>query len=135
AAPRHGAAIGTLPNIERRLQSNIDFADWTGVKGWIWDPQEPEKRVTLEFLDGDTALATVVASEYRPDLEEAGIGDGRYGFSIAFGETLLPYARHVLHLRSAGSEVEVPTFPIVLTREQVGLDPSVMRFILSNVMA
>jgi GT2 family glycosyltransferase/glycosyltransferase involved in cell wall biosynthesis len=135
AMPRRRGAIGALPNIQPGLQSNIDFADWTGVKGWIWDPQEPEKRITLEFLDGDTALATVVASEYRPDLEEAGIGDGRHGFSIAFGETLLPYARHVLHLRSAGSAVEVPTFPIVLTREQVGLDPSVMQFILSNVKA
>ena len=31
-------------------------------------------------------------------------------------------------------EVELPSFPLVLTREQAGLDPSV-RFILGNVMA
>ncbi len=77
----------------------------------------------------------MVASEYRPDLEEAGIGDGRHGFSIPFTETLLPYARHVLHLRPAGSEAEIPPFPLTLTREQVGLDWSVMQFILGNVMA
>ena len=124
-----------VPDIAPALQSNIDFADWTGIRGWIWDPQRPRKRIELELSDGDTALATVSASEYRADLEEAGIGDGRHGFSIPFNETLLPYARHVLHLRPAGSEVEVPTFPLVLTREQIGLDPSMMRFIHSNVMA
>lgn len=135
AMPRLVSEIRAAPGIETALQSNIDFADWTGIKGWIWDPQEPQKRIALELLDGDTLLATVSANEYRPDLEQAGIGDGRHGFSIPFSETLLPYARHVLHLRPVGSKIEMPPFPLVLTREQSGLDPSVMRFILSNVMA
>jgi GT2 family glycosyltransferase/glycosyltransferase involved in cell wall biosynthesis len=135
AAPWLVSEIAAVPDSETSQQSNIDFADWTGIKGWIWDRQEPQKRLVLELLDGGTALATVLANEYRPDLEQAGIGDGRHGFSIPFSETLLPYARHVLHLRPVGSKVEMPSFPLVLTREQAGLDPSVMRFILGNVMA
>ncbi len=117
------------------LQSNIDFADWTGIRGWVWDPDEPEKRITLELLDGDSPLTTVLANQYRPDLEQAGIGDGRCGFSIGFSETLLPHARHVLHLRPVGSALELSPFPVELIREQAGLDPSVMRFLLNNVLA
>src|SRR5438132_7589764 len=118
--------------VEGSLRSNIDYADWSGIKGWIWDSTEPEKAVALELLDGDSVLATVVASEHRPDLIDAGIGDGRHGFTIGFTETLLPFARHVLHLRPVGSTAELPSFPMVLTRDQVGFDPSVMRFLLGN---
>lgn len=134
AKPRLAGEIRSVPGGDTALQSHIDFADWTGIRGWIWDPLQLQKRVALELLDGDTLLATVLASEYREDLEEAGIGDGRHGFSISFSETLLPYARHVLHLRLVGSKVEMAPFPLVLTREEAGLDQTV-RFILGNVMA
>ncbi|HVB18614.1 MAG TPA: hypothetical protein VNF04_18960, partial [Stellaceae bacterium] len=150
---RHGAAIavapdrhngpsgaaaapedGTVVEMPDGLQGTIDAADWTGIRGWIWDPRQPQRRIALELLDGDTPLATVVASDYRKDLEQAGIGDGRHGFAFSFSETLLPYARHVLHLRPVGSPVEVPSFPRVLTRERAGLDPTV-QFILGNIVA
>ncbi|MBV9826235.1 MAG: glycosyltransferase [Alphaproteobacteria bacterium] len=127
--------VRTLPTPEATLESNIDFADWNGVRGWVWDPRQPDKRIALELRDGDALLAAVTADEYRPDLELAGVGDGRHGFSIQFSETLLPYARHVLHLRPIGSLLDVPTFPLVLTRDQAGFDTSVMRFVLSNIMA
>ena len=134
AADPAGGDMGGMLAIATAVQSNIDSADWSGVKGWIWDPQQPQRRIDLELLDGDTVLATVSASEYREDLEQAGIGDGRHGFSFSFSETLLPYARHVLHLRQVGSTSELPSFPRVLTREEVGLDPTV-QFILGNVVA
>ncbi|HEX3862610.1 MAG TPA: glycosyltransferase [Stellaceae bacterium] len=143
AAPRRDA-VRSVPRLitrepahhfESPLRSNIDFADWTGIRGWVWDPESPDRRVELELLDGDNYLATIVASDFREDLEQAKIGDGRHGFVLAFSETLLPFARHELHLRSVGSKFEIPTFPLILTREQTGFDPSVMRFILSNVLA
>ncbi len=122
-------------DVESVFASHIDFADWTGIRGWIWDPQRPEKRIVLELADGDAVLATVLASEYRSDLEEAGIGDGRHGFSVPFAETLLPNARHVLHLRPVGSKVEVASFPLVLAREHAGIDVSALNFMHSNVAA
>ena len=121
--------------VEGMIRAHIDYADWTGVKGWVWDPEMPEKRILLEVLDDDNRLATVVASEFRADLAEAGVGDGRHGFSIPLSETLLPFARHILHLRPVGSTFELPSFPLVLTREQVGFDTSVLRFLHGNVMA
>lgn len=115
------------------LQSNIDSAGWTGITGWVWNPGNPGERIVLELSDGDSVLATVLATEYREDLEAAGIGDGRHGFSMTFTETLLPQARHVLHLRPVGSEADLPSFPLVLTRDTAGLDTTV-QFILGNLM-
>src|SRR5439155_21713886 len=80
-------------------------------------------------------LASVVAGEYRPDLIDAGIGDGRHGFMIGFTETLLPLARHVLHLRPVGSTAELPSFPLMLKRDHVGFDATTMRFLVGNVTA
>jgi len=121
--------------IEGRLRGNLDYADWSGIKGWAWDPTEPEKPIALELLDGDNLLATVLASEYRADLLDAGIGDGRHGLTIGFSETLLPLARHTLHLRPVGAKTELPSFPLELARDHIGFDASAMRFLLGNVAA
>jgi hypothetical protein len=138
AARAAGAEDGSEPvgtAIDGTVRGNLDYADWSGIKGWIWDPAEPAKRIALELLDGDNLLATVSASEYRPDLADVGIGDGRHGFTIGFSETLLPFARHTLHLRPVGSTAELPSFPLELMRDHIGFDASAMRFLLGNVAA
>jgi hypothetical protein len=96
------------------LHGYIDEASWTGIKGWVWDPQLPTERIRLELMDGETRLATALASENRPGLILSGIGDGRHGFSIALEAGVLQEGRHVLRLRSAGTGAEVPGSPIVL---------------------
>ncbi len=139
--PSGSPAVGRPPESlillvpESSLHSSVDVADAAGIRGWVWDPEKPDEHVALELFDGDVLLATIVANEFRPDLQQAGIGDGRHGFSVGFSESLLPQARHTIHLRPVGSKIELPTFPLVLTREQAGLDASVMRFLLSNVIA
>ena len=117
-----------------RLQSHIESADRTGVKGWIWNPREPEQRTELGLWVDDSLLTTVLADQYRPDLERSGFGDGRYGFSISFSEALLPYARHVLHLRPMGATADLPGFPLAVTRHDAGFDPTV-RLLLDNIRA
>ena len=127
--PGHGGALSDA------LESFLDYADWTGIRGWIWDPERPQERIRLRLLDGETVLATITADAYRPDLERAGIGDGRHGFSIPLSETVLPHARHILHLRTADDDSELPSFPLVLMRDHLGMDPSVARFLFNSVAA
>jgi len=93
-----------------------------------------ELKQAEEEIGKTEAQYRIQEQQSETDLVKAGIGDGCYGFSIAFSETLLPYARHVLHLRPAGSAVDLPSFPLVLTRDKTGLDPTV-RFVLGNVIA
>jgi hypothetical protein len=107
-------AAGPQPATPHPLHGYIDEASWTGIKGWVWDPQLPTERIRLELIEGGTRLATALASENRPGLILSGIGDGRHGFSIALESGMLQEGRHVLRLRSADTGAEVPGSPIVL---------------------
>ena len=105
---------GRAPAAPHPLHGYIDEASWTGIKGWVWDPQLPTERIRLELMDGETRLATALASENRPGLILSGIGDGRHGFSIGLKAGMLAEGRHVLRLRSADTGAELPGSPIVL---------------------
>ncbi len=57
------------------------------VTGWAWLPAEPARRLRLSIqLDagsGNVLRLDTLADRYRGDLQSAGKGDGRYGFSMA----------------------------------------------------
>jgi glycosyltransferase involved in cell wall biosynthesis len=98
----------------RTLEGQIDTVDWAAVNGWVWDPKTPGERIRLELVDGETPLATAIASAHRSELVKRGIGDGGYGFSIQFPNEIQAEGRHTLHLRCADSGAPVPGSPIVL---------------------
>lgn len=50
------------------------------VLGWAWLAMAPEVRLTIELLINGTPAGRVTADTHRQDVEEAGNGDGRYGF-------------------------------------------------------
>lgn len=66
------------------IRGNVDVVQDRTVFGWIFDPARPGHRLTVQVVSrGDGAvLAEGFASLLRPDLEEAGIGDGRHAFQI-----------------------------------------------------
>ncbi|HET9019653.1 MAG TPA: hypothetical protein VFN46_08705, partial [Acetobacteraceae bacterium] len=69
------------------LTGSIDRISRDGwVSGWCWYPDRPDEHVALSILIDDVAVGQVVADTFRADLQQAGIGDGRHGFSYA-----LPY--------------------------------------------
>jgi glycosyltransferase involved in cell wall biosynthesis len=96
------------------LRGWIDTATSATIRGWAWNPKTPEKRIRLELVEGETQLATVVASIHRPDLVKAGIGDGQHAFIIELKPGLLAEGKHVLHLRCIDTSVAVPGSPIVV---------------------
>jgi hypothetical protein len=106
--------VEVQPGAQRALQGKIDKATRTTIEGWVWDPETPEERVRLELVEGETTLATAVASNHRLDIVKHGIGDGRHGFSINLRDGLLLEDCHVLHLRCADTGAVVPGSPIIL---------------------
>ena len=69
------------------LTGSLDRISRDGwVSGWCWYPDWPDRHVELSVLIDEVAVGSVVADAFRPDLQQAGIGDGRHGFSFA-----LPY--------------------------------------------
>jgi glycosyltransferase involved in cell wall biosynthesis len=64
-----------------------DIIDAT-VRGWVWQPSEPEVLVDVSvFVDGKF-LARATADDLREDLRAAQIGNGAYGFSISLPQQL-----------------------------------------------
>jgi hypothetical protein len=66
----------------------VDVIDTGRVSGWIWDKSQPERRLTVSISVAGRTVGTTEASLLRPDLAEAGIGDGRHAFHFAFESTL-----------------------------------------------
>ncbi len=117
------AKAGLPPRRGRRaLQGDIDGATWPVIQGWVWDPESPEERIRLELVEGETTLATAIASNGRSDIVERGIGDGHYGFSINLGDRLLSKDRHVLHLRCAETGAVLPGSPIIIEPRKPEMD-------------
>lgn len=68
------------------------------VVGWIAVSDDPSRHCVVALKEGGRVLARGVASRFRPDLLEAGIGDGCYAFSIDMPLSLLDGAEHLLEI-------------------------------------
>jgi len=73
-----------------RLTGNVEQASRDGwVSGWAWYPDDPARRVSLDILVDGLLVGSARAAIFRPDLQAAGIGDGRYGFNFALPWSVL----------------------------------------------
>src|SRR4051794_20531040 len=58
---------------------NFEAIDCNGMVGWVWDPTQPDVAISIEILDGTTVIGTAKADEFRQDLLNAKIGNGKHG--------------------------------------------------------
>ena len=72
------------------------FDDLRGrfVFGWVWSPEEPGRPVTVTVLIDGQPVGHMLATSYRPDVEEAGIADGCKGFDVMVPLDFLDGAEH-----------------------------------------
>ena len=83
-ADEPGASHAELPTLSGHLD-RVSRDGW--VSGWCWYPDKPGAHVELVVLVDEERVGTLRADAFRPDLQQAGIGDGTHGFSFP-----LPYA-------------------------------------------
>lgn len=70
-----------IDSARRAFEGTVDLVWQWKLHGWCWDTKA-EYTVDLDiFLDGAKA-ATVKADVFRADLKDAGVGDGRHGFTV-----------------------------------------------------
>src|SRR5258708_21855400 len=81
------------------LKGNIDIASTREISGWAQDESQPKTPVSLVITENGEFVGRVLANGYRPDLEEAGIGNGRYAFEFESPSVLAPYISHVIRVR------------------------------------
>ena len=93
------------------LAGFFEIANGKNLIGWVWDSANPGQRLEVGIFDGETLIATVVADQFRPDLETGRVGDGRYGFRVPTPPPLLDGNTHVIHARTIGAGYELKQSP------------------------
>jgi hypothetical protein len=79
-------------------RGKVELATRTLVSGWAYSGADAGPQALAILLDG-AVIGQVVADRYRPDLEAAGIGDGRHGFSFALPKGLPHDVGHRIEVR------------------------------------
>ena len=79
--------FGTEGAHARRLRGNVELVDGRVIRGWLCNLDKPAQRMSIQAVaPNGVVIAEVVADCWREELEEVGIGDGRYGFDITIDD-------------------------------------------------
>ncbi len=62
------------------LQGLLERVTDGWVYGWAWDRSQPNATLDLDIHIDGRLVTTLAADSYRPDLQEAGIGNGKHAF-------------------------------------------------------
>ncbi len=100
-----------------KLLGCVDFTRRDLIRGWAYDEAARGEPVRLRIYNNDVVIGEVVADGFRPDLETAGIGNGKCGFELAVQGGLSPQVRHVIHVRRASDGRDLPNTPWILKAE------------------
>jgi hypothetical protein len=102
----------------------LDVASCSTIGGWAWNSSNPNTPVYINILNGSTLVATVLANQFRPDLFSEGIGNGYYGFSFLFPQSLMDGNAHTIAVQIAGTGISLSGSPTTVTcpRFQGNLD-------------
>lgn len=84
------------------------------VTGWVWDPAQPAMRLTVQLLIDGSVCCEIVANRFRPDLKQAGIGDGGHGFMARIPADLADGTDRQVEARVAGLDQSLPGSPRAL---------------------
>jgi glycosyltransferase involved in cell wall biosynthesis len=104
------------------LRGNLELVQRARIEGWAFDPASPGTPVALVVLANGAEIGRVVADRYRPDLDEAGIGDGRHAFELVVPGGLAAEIRHEIEVRREADWSLLPGSPGVLEAVVAGLD-------------
>lgn len=96
-----------------RIEGQVDALTNAGVHGWARDPAEPRRRVELFAWWDGRFHGRLLANRLRPDLVQAGLGDGRHGFQVAVPDALADGRPHHLRLCSTdGTDIRGSPFAV-----------------------
>lgn len=94
AVPIPGSPKSVMCTPPPNLQGYHDTASCAGLAGWAWDASQPNSPINVYFFEGTQSLGSMLADQYRQDLVNAGIGDGRHGFAWPIPGNLLDGQPH-----------------------------------------
>jgi hypothetical protein len=107
---RIAARAGIAPSaaVPGTMAGHVERLDGGELEGWIMDQANPTNPVELEVLVDGEIVATVLANRYRPDLDRAGLADGRCAFSLVMPAAAEDVGQVSVRRASDGSQVTMP---------------------------
>lgn len=92
------------------LSGGLDLIDRHGLQGWVRQLDEPDAPVSLLIKIDGAVKARILANYHRVDLEEAGIGDGRFGFALKL-EDVSAFEPHTVEIVREADGSPLPGTP------------------------
>ena len=80
--PSNYSSAAELPEVT----GHVDYLSRSMASGWAWIAAHPDLALRVQAVLQDKVIGETTAELMRPDLAQAGIGSGRYGFELAFRE-------------------------------------------------
>ena len=106
-----GGFDSTLPFGGARFEGYLDVVDSESISGWAYDRSNPDAPVDVEILAGDLSLAAARAATFRPDLLEAGKGNGKHSFKVSVPPWMKDGTAHAIRAKVAGTEFYLSNSP------------------------
>jgi hypothetical protein len=92
-----------------------DITNCNGIMGWAWDKNRPDDPIKVDIYDGDALLTTVIANDFRQDLLNAGIGNGRHGFTYTVPPELKDGKPRSIRMKYSGTDIDLYSTPKEIT--------------------
>jgi hypothetical protein len=99
------AAYATAPG---EMAGHVERLCDGELEGWVMDRANPDTPIELEVLVDGEIVATALANRYRPDLDRAGLADGRCAFSLTMPASAQHLSQVSVRRASDGSRVAMP---------------------------
>lgn len=107
-SPKAYACRPAVPDI----RGHFEGVSCETISGWAWDASNPAQAVEVEVLVDGAVRSRSMASTFRGDLLNAGVGDGKHGFSIRAPDALRDGQGHFVSVRVAGYSTALPGSPM-----------------------
>jgi hypothetical protein len=95
----------------------IDVVDDQQILGWARDSTRPNTPLKVDIYVDDAKVSTVSAGEFRADLRDANVGDGKHGFHIPSPAVLRDGKAHAVRVKVAGTGSTIVQKGVVLLRD------------------
>jgi hypothetical protein len=107
---RIAARAGIAPSaaVPGEMAGHVERLSDSELEGWVMDQANPANPVELEVLVDGEIVATVLANRYRPDLDRAGLADGRCAFSVTMPAAASELGQVAVRRATDGGQVAMP---------------------------
>ncbi len=93
------------------IKGHFDSISGLYVAGWAFNEEKPDERLKVSVVVDGSEVAHGVADQFRQDLLDAKIGDGKHSFVISLPESIIDEKEHEIRVFVKGYDIELPNSP------------------------